>query len=105
MAVAACGICCDVCGRCLKLGFPTTCAPGTDETAPKKLDAQRQFFQGHHCPILACAVENKVGHCLKDCEEFPCTRFESGFESLLGPGPFPYSTSFLNVFKTRLGEK
>jgi hypothetical protein len=58
-----------------------------------------------HCPLLECAVERKVGYCLKDCEEFPCSKFETGFESVQGPGPYPFSTSFLNMFNRRTGRK
>ena len=103
MPVGACGMSCDVCGLYVK-GICGTCVAGTDERAQKKLDAQMQSIK-MHCPILACAVEKKVDYCLRDCEEFPCTRFQSGFESVLGAGPFPYSTSFLTMFKGRLGKK
>ena len=103
MPVAACGVSCDVCRLYIK-GICGTCLAGTDERAQKKLDAQLQTIK-MYCPILACAVEKKVSYCLKDCQEFPCARFESGFESRLGPGPFPYSTSFLTMFKRRLGKK
>ncbi len=99
MPVAACGISCDVCGLYVK-GICSTCVAGTDERARRKLDVQMQAMKAH-CPILACAVERKVGYCLKDCEEFPCPEFESGF----GPEPFPYSAGFLTMFKTRLGKK
>ncbi len=103
MPVGACGISCDVCGRNVK-GTCGTCAAGTDERAQKKLNAQMRLIK-MHCPILACAVEKKVGYCLKDCEDFPCTRFESGFESVLGAVPFPYSTSFLTAHKRKPGSK
>ena len=99
MPVAACGISCDVCGLYVKR-ICSTCVAGTDERARKKLDAQMQAIK-MHCPILACAVERKVGYCLKDCEEFPCAKFESGS----GVGAYPYSASFLNMFRRRLGEK
>ena len=103
MPVAACGVSCDVCGLFVKR-VCGTCVAGTDERPRKKLDAQMETIK-MHCPILACAVERKVGYRLKDCEEFPCAQFESGFESVLGAGPFPYSASFLTMFKTRLGKK
>ena len=103
MSVAACGISCDVCALYVK-GICGTCAPGTDERALKKLDAQMELIK-MHCPMLECAVEQKVGHCIRDCEDFPCTKFESGFESRLGPGSFPYSASFLAMFKRRLGKE
>jgi hypothetical protein len=103
MPVAACGVSCDVCGLYVK-GICGTCAAGTEERALQKLDEQMELIN-MHCPILACAVERKVGYCLKDCEEFPCTKFESGFESLMGPGSYPYSRGFLAMFKARIGKK
>ena len=103
MPIAACGVCCDVCGLYVK-GLCGTCAAGTGERAQKKLDAQMQAIK-MYCPILACAVERRIGYCLKDCDDFPCAKFESGFEAVQGAGPFPYSSSFLNMFKKRLGKK
>lgn len=103
MPVGACGMCCDVCGLCIK-EICTTCAAGTDERAKKKLDIQMEKIR-MHCPVLACAVERKVGYCLKDCNEFPCDRFESGIESVYGSGPYPYSSSMLRMFKRRLGRQ
>lgn len=103
MPVAACGISCDVCGLYVK-GICGSCAAGTDERARKKLDEQFEVIN-MNCPILACAVERKVGYCLRDCEEFPCAKFESGLESLLGPGPYPYSTKFLAMYKARMRKK
>jgi hypothetical protein len=103
MPVAACGVSCDVCGLYVK-GICSTCFAGTDERVQEKLDEQMQAIN-MHCPILACAVEKKVGYCLRDCQEFPCLRFQSGFESVQGPGPFPYSTSFLNMFQRRIARE
>jgi len=102
MPTGACGVNCDVCGLYVK-GVCGTCAAGTDERAKKKLDEQMEVIN-MHCPILACAVERKVGYCLRDCNEFPCTKFESALESLLGPGPYPYSAKYLAMFRTRLGK-
>jgi hypothetical protein len=103
MPVGACGMSCDVCALNIK-GICGTCVAGTDERARKKLDAQMQLVN-EQCSILACAVDRKVGYCLKDCEEFPCAIFESGAASVLGPGPFPYSSSFLTMFRRRLRKK
>ena len=102
MPTGACGINCDVCGLYVK-GVCGTCAAGTDERAQKKLAEQLEVIN-MRCPILECAVERKVGYCLRDCEEFPCTKFESGFKSLMGAGPYPYSNGFLAMFRTRLGK-
>ncbi len=101
MPVGACGVSCDACGLLSKCG---TCVPGTDPRAQKKLGAQMRAIN-MACPILACAVEKKVGYCTKDCAEFPCARFETGFEALQGKGPYPYSASYLNMFRRRLGRK
>ena len=103
MPVGACGVSCDVCGLYVK-GICRPCAAGTDEGAKEKLDGQMQRM-GMHCPILACAVERKISYCLRDCSDFPCSKFESGFESTQGPGPYPYSSSYLNMFRRRLGKK
>jgi len=69
MPTAACGVSCDVCGLYAK-GICSTCVAGTDQRAGKKLDIQMQTIK-MQCPILTCAVERKVGCCLKDCVEFP----------------------------------
>jgi hypothetical protein len=103
MPLAACGISCDVCGLYVQ-GICSTCFAGTDERVQKKLDEQMQAIN-MYCPILACAVEKKVGYCPRDCPEFPCVRFQSGFEAVQGAGPFPYSTSFLNMFRRRIGRE
>lgn len=103
MPLAACGISCDVCGLYVK-GLCNSCFAGTDERVQKKLDEQMQAID-MYCPILACAVEKKIGYCLRDCQEFPCDRFHSGFESVQRPGPFPYSASFLNMFRRRMAQE
>lgn len=96
MSVSACGICCDVCGLYGK-GTCGGCVAGTDERAQMTVITM-------HCPILACAVEKKVSYCLKDCKEFPCNKFESGFDSLAA-GPYPYSSSFLKMFRVLRNRK
>ena len=103
MPVAACGIACDVCALYLK-GTCLTCAAGTESEALKKLESQRQRINTE-CPVLSCAVEKKVGYCLRDCEEFPCSKFASGFKYEPGKGtdPFPYSASFLEMYRERFG--
>jgi hypothetical protein len=75
MLEAACGICCDVCGLYLQGICKTRCAAGTEERAREKLKIQMQDFKVY-CDVLACAVENRVGYCLRDCNEFPCAKFE-----------------------------
>ena len=103
MPLAACGISCDVCGLYVK-GLCSSCFAGTDERVQEKLDEQMQAID-MCCPILLCAVEKKISYCLRDCQEFPCVRFHSGFESVQGTGPFPYSTSFLNMFRRRMSQE
>ena len=104
MRIAACGVTCDVCALYIK-GICRGCTAGTDEEgAREKLNGQTQAIK-MRCPILVCAVDKKVSYCLKDCKEFPCAKFESGWEAIQGPGPFPYSTSFLKMFKRRLDKE
>jgi hypothetical protein len=101
MPTAACGISCDVCGLYVK-GICQTCAPGTDPRAQEKLDTQIRNIK-MHCPILECAVEKKVSYCVGDCDEFPCRKFENGFEAV-GYGPYPYSATCLAMFRRRSGK-
>ena len=46
--------------------------------------------------MLECAVERNIGHCLRDCEEFPCERFSTS--------PYPYSQGFLEMQQRRREE-
>jgi len=48
---------------------------------------------GHVCSILQCVVEKGIGYCMRACPEFPCKLYEEHF--------FPYSESFLQMYKTR----
>ena len=88
MNIGACGIACEVCSYLAK-GMCDGCAPGNDEGASMKLDAQKKRF-GLTCPVLECAYSSKVGHCLKDCDKFPCDLLYQGF---------PYGKAWLNLFK------
>jgi hypothetical protein len=40
-----------------------------------------------------CAVERKIGYCLRDCDQFPCEKFTSG--------PFPFSEPFTKMQRRR----
>ena len=83
---AACGIACEVCG------FKETCGgcvSGTDPKAPERLEKLKQML-GMPCPVLECAVKNKVDYCLR-CGEFPCDVHYQGI---------PYSKTLLDVFKS-----
>jgi len=83
---AACGISCEVCGLKEKCGG---CVSGIDPDAPKVLERMKQG-KGNPCPVLECAIENKVEYCLS-CEKFPCTiHYES---------ETPYSKKALDLFK------
>jgi len=88
MKIGACGIACEVCGFLAK-GVCGGCVAGNDQGASKKLDEQKKKF-GFTCPVLECAVGNKVGFCLKDCDKFPCELLYRGY---------PYSKGFLDIFK------
>ncbi len=70
MKIGACGIACEVCAYFVK-GLCEGCVAGDDEGAAEVLEIQRQKL-GSHCPVLECASRNKIGYCLKDCDEFPC---------------------------------
>lgn len=70
MKIGACGIACEVCGLFAK-GVCVGCVAGDDEGASLVLDTQKKQF-GLACPVLECALSGKVGHCLEDCDVFPC---------------------------------
>lgn len=91
MPTAACGINCDVC-RLKVQGICSTCGPGTGPEAARKIRIQEQLL-GRPCPILACAQMNRIAHCLRDCDAFPCENFTRG--------PYPYGHGFLDMQKRR----
>lgn len=100
MPVAACGVCCDVCEFYVK-GMCVTCCAGTDaEGVRKKQESEMQKID-MKCPILACAAEKNIAYCIRDCGDFPCENFRTGWESHMGPGSSPYSESFLAMFPRR----
>jgi len=88
MEIGACGIACGVCALFAR-GICPGCVAGNDAGVSEKLDAHKKKL-GSICPVLKCAVANKVGYCLRDCDEFPCDVLYRGF---------PYSKRFLNIFK------
>ena len=94
MPTGACGINCDVC-RLNLLGVCSTCGPGRSMEGQQKSAAQQRIL-GAPCPILACAVDKDIDYCIRDCNEFPCDRFEDG--------PYPYSQGFLTMQKRRRKE-
>lgn len=89
MPTGACGINCDVC-RLNVLGVCSTCGPGSSMEAQQKMAVQVRVL-GAPCPILECAANRSVDHCLRDCEEFPCERF----------GSYPFSEGFLMMQERR----
>jgi len=82
----ACGIACEVCGLKEPYGG---CTSGTAPKAPERAEEIRKMM-GAPCPVLECAIKNKVDYCLK-CDKFPCElhyRWE-----------IPYSKKLLNILK------
>jgi len=91
MATGACGIDCTVC-RLHVSGICSACGAGNSRAGKDKLDAQYRLF-GSGCQVLTCAVERKIGYCLRDCDQFPCEKFSSG--------PFPFSEDFMKMQRRR----
>ena len=84
---AACGIACEVCMAHEK-GICPGCAAGTDDKAPTMVEWLKGI--GISCPVLECAIKNKVDYCLR-CENLPC--------DVLYKAEHPYSKGFLDLFK------
>jgi len=82
---AACGIACEVCGFRSEEICGGGCVSGTDPKAPERVEKLRKVFDWS-CPILECAIKNKVDYCLK-CEKLPCDVHSQAL--------FPYSEKFL----------
>lgn len=91
MPSGPCGINCDLC-KLKILYICSSCGPGRSQVAKAKLAAQQRLL-GAPCPILACANFKQIDYCLRDCELFPCENFTSG--------PYPYSSSFLDMQRRR----
>jgi len=92
--VAACGVCCSVCGLYLK-GICLPCGSGLkkdEEVVKKKMEEQIKNM-GHVCSILQCVVEKGIGYCMRACPEFPCKLYEEHF--------FSYSETSLQMYKAR----
>jgi hypothetical protein len=87
ISTAACGIDCNVC-RLHVNGVCSACGSGTSIAGREKLAAQHRIL-GTGCPVLACAVDRGIPHCMRDCEEFPCNNFAAG--------PYPFSRGFLDM--------
>ena len=92
MPTGACGINCDVC-RLNVLGVCLSCGPGNSMEAQQKMAVQVRVL-GAPCPILECASNRGIDHCLRDCEEFPCERFQA----------YPFSEGFVKMQERRRNE-
>jgi hypothetical protein len=92
LPTGACGINCDVC-RLNVLGVCSSCGPGNSMEAQQKMAVQVRVL-GAPCAILECAANRGIGHCLRDCEEFPCERFSA----------YPFSEGYLKMQERRRGE-
>jgi len=92
--IAACGVCCSVCGLYVK-GICLPCGSGLEkdkEVVKRKIEEQMKNL-GHICSRLKCVIEKGIGYCMKDCPEFPCKPYK---EQL-----FPYSERFLRMYSSR----
>jgi len=84
MKVGACGICCETCGL-----YTRKICTGCEKTQ-KHVEFLKSI--NANCPVLECAVKNKVDVCSKDCNKFPCEKFEG----------WPLVRDWLEMFKKRL---
>ena len=83
---AACGMACEVCGFKEPCGG---CVPGTAPNASQRAEEVRKMM-GAPCPVLECAIKNKVDYCLK-CDGFPC--------DVHYKWEIPYSKRLLDILK------
>jgi hypothetical protein len=84
--IAACGICCDVCG--LHKTLSCVCSSGTETLAKEKVNSKWDG-KGTLCLVLDCAVKRGVAYCMRDCSDFPCGKY---FEWC-----FPYGKEYLEM--------
>lgn len=92
---SACGLACEVCGFPERGLCPINrCVPGTDPTAPEKLE-KFKAATGNPCLILDCAIKKNVDHCFR-CNEFPC---EIHYQQEI------FSKKLLDMIKDMLGKK
>lgn len=92
--VAACGMCCSVCGLFIK-GVCLPCGSGLSkdkDTVEKKMAEQTKNL-GRVCSKLQCVVEKRIGYCMKDCSEFPCKLYKEKM--------FPFSEGFLGMYEKK----
>lgn len=92
--VAACGICCDVCG--LHKAQGCICSSGTQKIAKDKVNT-KWGGKGVLCLVLDCAVKRGIAYCMQDCPDFPCTKYSEWY--------FPFGKDYLNMHVERRKEK
>jgi len=61
----------------------------------RKIAAQHRLL-GAPCPILECAIENRIEYCPRECDKYPCNRFKDG--------PYPFSEGYLTMQERRRKE-
>jgi len=94
MPTGACGIDCGTC-RLFRRGICSSCGGGTSDQGTHKMATQEKLL-GVPCSILACANMNRIGHCMAECDSFPCENFQDG--------PYPFSEGFLDMQQRRRQE-
>ncbi len=87
LKIGACGICCTSCGL-----YTRKICLGCDKT---KEGVEFLKSINANCPVLECAVSNKIDVCSRDCDKFPCRKFEG----------WPLGKGWLEMFKVRLKGK
>jgi len=90
MKTGACGISCEVCGLHVR-GICEGCGPGTAEHQKERVEMLRKMEV--LCPVLECAVNNRIPHCSRDCKGFPCAKYKED--------PFPFSHAYLEMYESR----
>ncbi|OGF24882.1 hypothetical protein A2331_03395 [Candidatus Falkowbacteria bacterium RIFOXYB2_FULL_34_18] len=81
--VGCCGISCFACGLYVK----NKCE-GCTKTQ-EAVDSLNK--EGIGCSVLECAVKKEVDVCSRDCQDFPCDKFEG----------WPLSQEWLDMYKSR----
>ncbi|PIP23488.1 MAG: hypothetical protein COX90_01675 [Candidatus Nealsonbacteria bacterium CG_4_10_14_0_2_um_filter_38_17] len=87
MKIGSCGICCETCGL-----YTRRICSGCDKT---KEGVEFLKSINANCPMLECAVMNKVDICSRDCERFPCDKFKY----------WPLSEAWIEMYKRRLSRE
>ena len=72
MKIGVCGIACEVCGLYIR-NLCDDCGPGTAEHNKGRIERLGEL--GLLCPVLECEVSKGKEHCSKDCNDFPCDKY------------------------------